>query len=103
MIRRDAQLGEEMRMLQYAISQAEHEDNQLGALFGRLAQEEANLVQQLYLDEENFGSTRPRHSRVVRQPQASSGKLFYDARNSIPSHIEFYDSGGVPTPHSNNS
>lgn len=99
MIRRDARLGEEMRMLQYAISQAEHEDNQLGALFGRLAQEEANLVQQLYMDEENFGSTRPRHSRVARQPQASSGKLFYDAREfNTFAHRVAMDSGGVPTP-----
>ena len=99
MIRRDAQLGEEMRMLQYAISQAEHEDNQLAALFGQLAQEEANLVQQLYMDEENFGSTRPKNLRVKRQPQASSGKLFYDAREfNAFAHRLAMDSDGVPTP-----
>ena len=99
MIRRDAQLGEEMRMLQYAISQAEHEDHQLAALFGQLAQEEANLVQQLYMDEENFGSTRPKNLRVKRQPQASSGKLFYDAREfNAFAHRLAMDSDGVPTP-----
>lgn len=101
MVRRDEKLGEELRNLQYELAQAQHEENQLAALFGRLAKEEATLVQQLYADEENFagyGSTPPRHQRIAHDPVPSSGKSFYDAREfNTYVHRLVSDEPGVPT------
>jgi len=101
LVRRDERLAQEMRNIQYELAQAQHEDNQLAALFGQLAKEEAMLIQQLYADEENFsgyGSTPPRHERITRTPQSSSGRYFYDARefNTYAQRIAS-DEAGVPT------
>lgn len=98
-IRRNENLGQAMVALQHELSQALHEENQLAALFGQLAKEEATLVQQLYADEDQFGSTAPRHQRISRQPQASSGKSFYDNREFNTFAIMLANnSAGVPTP-----
>jgi hypothetical protein len=101
LVRRDERLAEEMRNIQYELAQAQHEDNQLAALFGQLAKEEAMLIQQLYADEENFsgyGSTPPRHERITRTPQSSSGRYFYDAREfNTYAHRIASDEAGVPT------
>lgn len=98
-VRLNEGLGEAMVELQHELAQAQHEENQLAALFGQLAKEEANLVQQLYADEDQFGSTAPRHQRISREPMASSGKSFYDTRefNTYASALA-RDSAGVPTP-----
>jgi hypothetical protein len=101
LVRRDERLAEEMRNIQYELSQAQHEDNQLAALFGQLAKEEAMLIQQLYADEENFagyGSTPPRHQRIIHDPVPSSGKSFYEAREfNTYAHRVASDEAGVPT------
>ena len=98
-VRRNEGLGQAMVDLQQELSQAQHEENQLTALFGQLAKEEATLVQQLYAEEEDFAGTAPRHARITREPQSSSGKSFYDNRefNTYASRLAL-DSGGVPTP-----
>jgi len=98
-VRLNEGLGEAMVALQHELAQAQHEENQLATLFGQLAKEEANLVQQLYADEDQFGSTAPRHQRISREPMASSGKSFYDTRefNTFVSALA-RDSAGVPTP-----
>jgi len=98
-IRRNEGLGQAMVDLQQELSQAQHEENQLTALFGQLAKEEATLVQQLYAEEDDFAGTAPRHARITREPQSSSGRSFYDNRefNTYASRLAS-DSGGVPTP-----
>jgi len=98
-VRLNEGLGQAMVALQHELSQAQHEENQLAALFGQLAKEEATLIQQLYADEDQFGSTAPRHQRISREPMASSGKSFYDTRefNTFVSALA-RDSAGVPTP-----
>jgi len=97
-VRLNEGLGQAMVALQHELSQAQHEENQLAALFGQLAKEEATLIQQLYADEDQFGSTAPRHQRISREPMASSGKSFYDTRefNTFVSALA-RDSAGVPT------
>jgi len=98
-VRLNEGLGQAMVALQHELSQAQHEENQLAALFGQLAKQEASLIQELYADEDQFGSTAPRHQRISREPMASSGKSFYDTRefNTFVSAL-VRDSAGVPTP-----
>ncbi|MDA8837794.1 hypothetical protein N9N26_00855 [Candidatus Poseidoniales archaeon] len=98
-IRRNEGLGQAMVALQHELAQAQHEDNQLAALFGQLAKEEASLVQQLYAEEEDFAGTAPRHQRISREPQSSSGRSFYDNRefNTYASRLAS-NSEGIPTP-----
>ena len=98
-VRLNEGLGQAMVALQHELAQAQHEENQLAALFGQLAKQEATLIQELYADEDQFGSTAPRHQRISREPMASSGKSFYDTRefNTFVSALT-RDSAGVPTP-----
>ena len=51
-VRLNEGLGQAMVALQHELAQAQHEENQLAALFGQLAKQEATLIQELYADED---------------------------------------------------
>jgi len=101
-VRRDDDLAEEMRKLQYELAMSTHEENQAMAEVGRIDSEQA-MLEKVYADEENIGlGSAWQYNRHTKANQHTSGNVARDTAklNAMFAQLKkmFNDMGMETTP-----